>query len=667
MHHAMSDRYTVQAHAESLARRAVGIFGGSAYVHFIDRERRTLVPSAAVVGHEDGDVPLRVMSDTIDLEDALYASAVRRGSATVIVGAGQVAPPGVHGLVDTSLSHHGIGTVMLTPLRSFGRTVAQLAVVVPEGRPPLRTRDFAVLTRLGDEDSVVEGAALDDSDEDSATTTRLRHRAWVLELSAAISELDVIGALLSDGLAAAPGNGAAFVTAGGRGAVVVATSGAMPETVAAEGASVPLLGDHPFAVAMRTGETFFITNPGEIHEAFGSNVATDEAHGYAVLPLRVDVRAIGVFVVRAEAAKLRDVECRGLLRLMAREGAVALERARLYDAQQRTVARLERLALFSALFAASTSWDSALTSLAGALVPAHARGCAIEVNGDRVHTIGTLDSEPVAVPLSARGEVVATLLLYGGRRVEDREEQLFLNEIFHRGAMALDAARTLDALQQAVHARDEFLAVAGHELRTPLTTLKMWLFAVEQFGANGPIDTAAARRQLSRLERLVEGVLEVGKLGDSQIAMAPEDVDLVALIRETVASVAPDAELIVHGDVRGRWDRLRVGQAVSNLLGNAVKYGEGWPVTVEIEGGRTHASITIRDHGIGIAPSDRQRIFHRFERAVSSRNYAGLGIGLWIADRIVRAHGGTIAVQSELGRGSEFTIRLPIEAVTDDR
>jgi signal transduction histidine kinase len=104
---------------------------------------------------------------------------------------------------------------------------------------------------------------------------------------------------------------------------------------------------------------------------------------------------------------------------------------------------------------------------------------------------------------------------------------------------------------------------------------------------------------------------------------------------------------------------MRLEQILTNLLSNAAKYGQGKPIDVSIEGDEGEYLIRVRDRGIGIAPEDQQRIFERFERAVSERHYGGLGLGLWISRRIAMRLGGTLTVRSRPGEGSIFELRLP--------
>jgi signal transduction histidine kinase len=129
------------------------------------------------------------------------------------------------------------------------------------------------------------------------------------------------------------------------------------------------------------------------------------------------------------------------------------------------------------------------------------------------------------------------------------------------------------------------------------------------------------------------------------------------------ASDGGTIDVRVKGVVDGLWDRTRLEQILTNLLSNAVKYGAGRPISVEVSGtgagNDAEAWIAISDRGIGMSTEDLGRIFGRFERAVSARNYGGLGLGLWIVRQVVDAMGGSISAESEPGRGSTFTVRLP--------
>jgi PAS domain S-box-containing protein len=228
-------------------------------------------------------------------------------------------------------------------------------------------------------------------------------------------------------------------------------------------------------------------------------------------------------------------------------------------------------------------------------------------------------------------------------------------------------------LRDAVRARDEFLHIASHELRTPLTSLRLQLeslrgavgrpFEPERLGAKAE----SALRQTARLAMLVDGLLDVSRLADGEVRLEPEDADLAEAIRVLVRRFGSDAEkagselrLSADEPVRARFDLGRIDQAVTHLLANALKYGAGKPVDVTVRGDGAVARVVVRDRGIGIDARERERIFGRFERAVSSRHYGGLGLGLFLARRAVEAHGGTIFVESAPGVGSTFTIELPV-------
>jgi nitrogen fixation/metabolism regulation signal transduction histidine kinase len=238
-------------------------------------------------------------------------------------------------------------------------------------------------------------------------------------------------------------------------------------------------------------------------------------------------------------------------------------------------------------------------------------------------------------------------------------------------------------LEEAVRVRQDFLSIAGHELKTPLTSVLLNLYAVDKslHGDARAIDERlearwqALRRQVGRLEGLVDQLLDVSRITAGKMTLAPEPIDLGALVREVAGRFSPEAlaepdagtiDVQADSPVEGLWDRLRLEQILTNLLSNAVKYGAGRPIAVEVgaagPGDDAEAWLAVRDRGIGMSEGELGRIFGRFERAVSERNYGGLGLGLWIVRQVVDAMGGSISVESQPDRGSTFTVRLPRRA-----
>ncbi|MBF5045628.1 MULTISPECIES: ATP-binding protein [Myxococcaceae] len=237
--------------------------------------------------------------------------------------------------------------------------------------------------------------------------------------------------------------------------------------------------------------------------------------------------------------------------------------------------------------------------------------------------------------------------------------------------------RQAAALNEAIETRDTFLSVAGHELKTPLTPMALRLQAIARAVAQQPdspfvrqvrAHTETARRQIDRLTALVNDLLDVSRISSGRFRMELEPADLGALVREVVTRFEPEAQqtgatltLHVPDSLPTRTARLRVEQVVTNLVDNALKYGEGKPVTVSLERAGEQARLIVADAGIGIPTEHLSRIFDRFERAVSERHYGGLGLGLYISRTIVESLGGSITVRSAPGEGAEFTVLLPLQ------
>ena len=228
--------------------------------------------------------------------------------------------------------------------------------------------------------------------------------------------------------------------------------------------------------------------------------------------------------------------------------------------------------------------------------------------------------------------------------------------------------------------REEFLSLASHQLKTPLTPLALRLQSLAREAAkqpdssfaenvNGYID--AANRQVRKLSALVAELLDVSRMASGKLRLVLEPVDLGTVVRDVAARYRPRAEKascildVEAPSVTGRWDELRLEQVVTDLIENAIAFGPEKPIRIRLQATSEKARLTVRDEGIGIAPNDQSRIFERFERAVSSRSHGGFGFGLYICRTIVEALGGTIFVQSEPGRGSTFTVELPLSGPRD--
>ncbi|QRN95137.1 PAS domain-containing protein [Archangium violaceum] len=291
---------------------------------------------------------------------------------------------------------------------------------------------------------------------------------------------------------------------------------------------------------------------------------------------------------------------------------------------------------------------------------------------------GLRATSALVVPLHARGRTFGALSLgYGGPGHRyGPEEQLLAEELARRAALAVDNARLYREAQLAVQLRDEFLSVASHELKTPLTPLHLKLSALSRElprccvgdtrsqGLQRHVDVA--RRQVHKMSTLINSLLDVSRLSQGKLKLEPEDTDLGEVLAEVAAWFVPEAarvgsELRVEGETRvpGCWDRLRLEQVVTNLISNAIRYGAGRPIIARLEVETDLARLVVRDQGIGIAPEAQERIFGKFERAVSDRHSGGLGLGLYITRSIVEAMGGSIRVESRLGEGSTFTVELP--------
>jgi PAS domain S-box-containing protein len=235
-----------------------------------------------------------------------------------------------------------------------------------------------------------------------------------------------------------------------------------------------------------------------------------------------------------------------------------------------------------------------------------------------------------------------------------------------------------DELHSMLLRRDEFFATLLHELRNPLAPIEN---ALELLGAemSDPARMKVARgiiqRQLRQLTRLVDDLLDVSRIARGDIELQRHTIDLAEVVSVAVEAARPIMQLRQHKLTTGapnhpvllEADSVRLAQVLTNVLINAAKYTHpGGHISVTTGQEEGNAAIRVRDNGIGIAPEKMPEVFKLFAQAAprSPASGGGLGVGLAIARQLVELHGGSISARSEgLGRGSEFTIRLPIASL----
>lgn len=242
--------------------------------------------------------------------------------------------------------------------------------------------------------------------------------------------------------------------------------------------------------------------------------------------------------------------------------------------------------------------------------------------------------------------------------------------------LALVAERAArDQAEAALRLRDEFLAVSAHELKTPVTSLLLNAqLMVRRHAHEAPALAEELRlmsAQASKLSKLVAQLLDLSRLQAGKLTLNPEPCDLAALVEGAAATArtwTASHRITVHASapLNAQVDALRLEQVLSNLLDNAIRYSpDGGDIVVTAaqlpDGG---VQLTVRDHGLGIEPGKRDRIFERFYQAHSDGYKSGMGLGLYVSRNIVELHGGQLCVEFPEGGGTRFVIRLPASPAT---
>lgn len=254
----------------------------------------------------------------------------------------------------------------------------------------------------------------------------------------------------------------------------------------------------------------------------------------------------------------------------------------------------------------------------------------------------------------------------------------FVRDISDRKERELERKNEREELRKAIQARDEFIGICSHELKTPLTSMKLqFQLAAKQFDKDDPkvfTREAIQRRiansntQLDRMTRLIDDMLDVSRISSGKLVMKKEMIDVSELAHEVLERFQDQLNILNipltfddgHLPLMIYGDKFRIEQVITNLITNAIKYGDGSAIQVTLRKQGYFLYFSVEDHGLGIDEENLERIFYRYERAIPASNISGLGLGLYITRQIVEAHGGTIQVMSELGKGSIFSVELPL-------
>ncbi|MBO0935426.1 PAS domain S-box protein [Fibrella sp. HMF5335] len=263
------------------------------------------------------------------------------------------------------------------------------------------------------------------------------------------------------------------------------------------------------------------------------------------------------------------------------------------------------------------------------------------------------------------------------QKVADRTHAL-MNTLEQLEQSKDELSRALAAERELGELKSRFVSMASHEFRTPLTAVLTSATLIEKYPGGDQQDKrqkhiARIRSSVNHLNDILEEFLSVGKLEEGKIEAHPAEVDLGALVTETVADMRellkPDQQIQTHlPNNQPIWlDPSLLRKTLVNLLSNAVKYsGPGSVVTVRGDFADGQLTLTVQDQGVGIAPDDKEHLFERFFRAKNVTNVAGTGLGLHIVARYVELMGGHVDLQSELNRGTTVTITLPYENHSPD-
>jgi signal transduction histidine kinase len=230
----------------------------------------------------------------------------------------------------------------------------------------------------------------------------------------------------------------------------------------------------------------------------------------------------------------------------------------------------------------------------------------------------------------------------------------------------------IEALEDALRARDRFLSIAAHELRNPMAPLVLQVGLLLKAARRGEVDRVVDGLEqleviVGRYVKRANVLLDFTRLVADRIVLEPVMLDIAEFVRTVAAAYTAMAahggselRLVTPDLLIARADPMAIEQILENLISNAIKFGSGKPIDVGLQREGDTMRITIRDRGPGISPEDQTRIFAPFEKVMARAEGGGFGVGLWVVGRLVAEMGGTIELDSALGDGATFDVILPL-------
>ena len=274
------------------------------------------------------------------------------------------------------------------------------------------------------------------------------------------------------------------------------------------------------------------------------------------------------------------------------------------------------------------------------------------------------------------GVLLINYLIYLAKEEKELKRLKKQEKIYARAFIQLHDEHAI-ALKD-IQARDQFLSIVSHELKTPLTVMLLKLHSMKNNIQNVSLAHFSiqelmkvlenSEKQIKWLTNIINDLLDVSLITTGKMNLQITDTDLVGITKQVKQSFSEllkreKQKIEIHADssVVGKWDKGRIEQAITNLVSNAIKYGENRPIGIKIFKSGNKATFIIKDYGVGIPQQEQKVIFDLFKRASGSGKYKkGLGVGLFITSQIAKIHGGKIKVSSFPTNGTTFTIELPL-------